>query len=376
MREIKHLEPLTIWFNALFKCKKYTVFAKYTERNLPLMEKSLKMTFRVGFSKDFEQQEFATQVIEQWQYGTPHFILKSSGSTGLPKEITLNRNLLIWSSEQTAKRLELNNEHLLCCLPIDKTGGFMQLIRALHLNYPIYFTKPKANPLAEITDSSYTITSVTPYQLQTLFDETPEKLGNFKNILVGGAAIEPALLDQITQYEGNTIFWETYGMTETASHFALKNLSKGESEFTVNEGVMLSNKQGTLTIEIPELSFKVASTDLIVLSKNGFKVLGRADDVINSGGVKIHPLVIEPQIGHILQDAGINSGFYLVGEQDEQLGETATIVLEGEPLKDEAFILELLRRELPPYMAPKRIAYTTKIRRTDTGKIIRRTPGT
>ena len=375
MCEIKHLEPLTIWINALFNGKKYSAFDKYAERNLPLMDKSLKMTFRVGFSEDFEQREFATQIIEQWQYGTTNFVLKSSGSTGLPKEISLNRQLLIWSSEQTAKRLGLSEEHILCCIPIDKTGGFMQLIRALHLNYKIFITKPKANPLSTLKGDDYTIISLTPYQLQTIFDESPEKLANFRNVLIGGAAIEADLLQRIENFKGNTTFWETYGMTETASHFALKNLSQGETEFTVNEGVKLNNEQGELTIEIPKLNFKVSSTDLIVLSKNGFRVLGRSDDVINSGGVKIHPLIVEPQIGSLLKQAGIERGFYLVGEKDEQLGETATLVMEGPELKDEGFILELLRRELPKYMAPKRIAYTTKLRRTDTGKLMRRLPG-
>lgn len=332
------------------------------------------MTFKVAYSKDFEQQDFATQIIEQWHYNTPNFVLKSSGSTGIPKEISLNRSLLEWSANQTAKRLDLKQESILCCLPIDKTGGFMQLIRALHLSHSIFFTKPKANPLKNLVVENYTIVSLTPYQLQTIFRESPEQLNAFKNILVGGTAIEPALLRKIEAYRGSAIFWETYGMTETASHFALKNLSKGETEFTVNDGVELTNEQGQLTIRIPELDFKVTSTDLIVLGKNGFKVLGRVDDVINSGGVKIHPLVIEPKIDSILQKADIDRSFYLVGEKDGQLGELAVLVMEGQPLKNETHILELLKKELPKYSSPKRIAYLPKFSRTNTGKIMRRLP--
>ena len=333
------------------------------------------MAFKVYYGAGFEDKDFVQKTIDDWNNGEQGFTLHTSGSTGLPKAIELPRELLEWSSIETQERLQLSNEHIFCCLPVQKTGGYMQLIRAIHLNYEITLSAPTSNPLKDLDTSKYSIISVTPHQLTQILKESTDKILNFKNVLIGGSLIEDELLELIAKVEDSTTFWETYGMTETASHFALKNLSSNEKLFTANEGVVLDNKKGCLSMEIPELNFKVETTDLVILQKSGFRILGRIDDVINSGGVKIHPAIVEPQIRVELKKMGLYRSLYLAAKQDDNLGQTAVLVIEGNPIKDEAFLMESLRRNLPQYQAPKEVLYVEQITRTINGKVIRTLPG-
>ncbi len=347
-----------------------------TTVSLTLESKKLKdkMAFRATFSIDFTNKAFVEAKIKKWQSGAQTFKIKTSGSTGLPREIELSRALLIWSCKGTVDKLSLKNEKVLCCLPVEKTGGFMQLIRALHYGWQIHFVEPRQNPFNELTPADATITSLTPHQLSKVMNESSGLLGHFNNILIGGAHIEDDVLDQIKKFNKvnpDVIFWETYGMTETASHFALKNITENEKYFTPNGGVKIESIHGQLGVTIEELGICLETNDLAVVTKHKFKILGRVDDVINSGGVKIHPSEIEPKIKKVIADMGLKRDFYLAKRHDDNLGEMAVLVIEGYKIRDEAFLLENLKRELPQYTAPKRIAYTDAIRRTDTGKIIR-----
>lgn len=251
----------------------------------------------------------------------------------------------------------------------------MQLIRALHFGWEIYFVSPKSNPFEGEETSEYSFTSVTPMQLDVVLNENPESLVSFKNILVGGAKIGADLLQKIQKWNDssrNTTIWETYGMTETASHIALKNLTKNEAYFKTQEGVKVNSKEDRLGIEIKELNLNLDTNDLAELHEDGFAILGRRDNVINSGGIKIHPESIEPQIADILESIRIFRPFYLSSIPDKLLGEKLILILEGTPITDAGFILEILKRELPAYTNPKEMFFVKKIETTDTGKLKRK----
>ncbi len=332
------------------------------------------MAFTINHSQNFKETQFLKELVSQWKNGSSSFILESSGSTGSPRKIELSRELLIWSCEETKKRLKLKDEKIFCCLPIHKTGGFMQVIRALHFGWEIYLTQPHQNPFEFIGNQDCSIISITPYQLAKILEHSSAELKSFKNVLVGGGHIEPELLQTIEKYniQNPTVtFWETYGMTETASHIALRNLTTKEKLFTPNEGVKIETIHGQLGINIKPVGLHFETTDLVVIQHNKFKVLGRVDDVINSGGLKIHPTEIEPKIKEILQGLRINRELYVGKKNHPDLGEMAVLVLEGSPITDSGFVLEILRRELPPYMAPKEVVFVESIKRTSTGKILR-----
>ncbi|MGB0851018.1 MAG: LytTR family transcriptional regulator DNA-binding domain-containing protein, partial [Bacteroidia bacterium] len=168
-----------------------------------------------------------------------------------------------------------------------------------------------------------------------------------------------------------TQFWETYGMTETASHIALKKIGY-DKHFRPQSGVNLQLSENQLTIRIPELQFSIDTNDIAKIHGDGFEIIGRADDVINSGGIKIHPTIIEPKIKSVFSSASINRNFYISSIPDKTYGQKVILVLEGEPLKNESFLLEAIKRELPSYHNPKSILYVDSINRTDTGKLIRK----
>jgi len=327
--------------------------------------------FKPTYSNDFADVSFVENCIKLWQQGEKSFTLKTSGSTGTPEEISLSREMLQWSAEHTYAALELKNEHILCCLPINKTGGFMQLIRALVWDCPIYFSAPAVNPLAELPHLDFTITSLTPHQVNSCIADSADQLTCFQNILIGGAPLAEKQAATLLQVAPNTSFWETYGMTETASHIALKNLKNKNPYFTPMQGVELSTKDDVLCIAIPELDFTITTNDMARIHTQGFEILGRADDIINSGGIKINPIELEPLVASLLEANGIKNAFYLGKKIDPLLGEKMVLVMETEPTVLNQDLLEIIKTNLPQYSAPKEIHWVQQLVYTDTGKVIR-----
>ena len=112
--------------------------------------------FIATYADDFTEQTFVEAIVKKWVNNALSFTLYSSGSTGNPKEIKLDRSLLQWSAMGTKSALNLGDDiSILCCLPIEKTGGFMQLIRALVLDCPIHFVKPTNDPSTHLNSSHY-----------------------------------------------------------------------------------------------------------------------------------------------------------------------------------------------------------------------------
>ena len=332
------------------------------------------VAFKAIYSNNFIEKAWVERVISAWRNDAKLYTLNTSGSTGLPKQIQLERRVLRWSAEATKNSLNLDNEQIFCCLPVQKTGGFMQLIRALCFNWEIHFVNASNNPFKGEDLANYTLTSLTPSQLSTIL-KNGDELCKFRNVLIGGAPIPKEtseLLKQWNEKNPQTTFWETYGMTETASHVALKNLSRGEVQFKPQNGVELETNNGKLLIRIKALGLVVHTNDIVKIVDDGFEIVGRADNVINTGGIKLHPEIIEPQIAEILKSIGIERIFYMTSKKDENLGDMAVLVMEGVPIADTHFVLETLKRELPTYNNPKEILYKDALAFTNTGKLVRK----
>jgi O-succinylbenzoic acid--CoA ligase len=333
------------------------------------------MMFKYSFSIDYGDASLVEQIINDFPI-SESFDLRSSGSTGDPKSIEISRDLINWSVEQTVHALSLKDEEVLCALPVNKTGGFMQLIRALSEGWIIHFVTPSANPLKAIDlDHQFTLTSFSPQQLAKSIKHHPEKLAKFRTVLVGGARITKKLLKKIEgfihEYPGTKIY-ETYGMTETASHIAIRSINQKEEYLKPQLGVIISTEDGRIRVQIPELYLDIKTTDIGSITTSGFRVLGRADDVINNDGVKVHPVEIENKLGYILEEAGISRSSYITKKVDSVTGEMVVLVIEGEPIKDVSFLLELMRRSLPKAECPREIIFEQKFDFTDTVKIIRK----
>ena len=331
----------------------------------------------ITFDLNYEHKARVKEIVKIWENGAESFELMTSGSTGKPKTILLPRQLLIWSAEGTKRALSIpdHTEKLLCCLPIDKTGGFMQLIRALHFRWRIHFVNPSSNPLLNLDskETSFHQVSLTPLQMENILRNDSSDIAQFKRVLIGGAPISHAQLSAIQQatQHTDTRIWETYGMTETASHIALRQVGR-DSYFMNQEGVDLALEEGQLVINIPALNLIVKTTDIAKLHPNGFEIMGRADHVINSGGIKIHPGIIEPKIKEILSDEGIKRTFYVTKKPDSELGDKMILVMEKPKLKNSSALLSVLKNKLPRYTYPKEILFVDRIEYTDTGKVIRK----
>ncbi|MBC7426323.1 MAG: AMP-binding protein, partial [Bacteroidia bacterium] len=236
-------------------------------------------------------KEYANRFLKDWDNGERIFTLTTSGSTGIPKNIELKREFLEISAKATADHLHLDSrENIFCCLPVNKMGGLMMLVRAKVLGCNIEICDPVSDPMVLLDEfHKFTFVSLVPLQLYEIFknQESINKLNRFKNVLIGGAEIDKQLELKVRQL--HVTAWHTYGMTETYSHIALRKLNGSETSdyFTPMEGVTIKrDERGCLMIKAVVTNNEfIITNDLAEINKEGnFKISGRFDLVINSGG--------------------------------------------------------------------------------------------
>lgn len=326
---------------------------------------------KVSYAPSFEDEKFVRETIQAWYNGSQFFTLHTSGSTGIPRPIKLKRKLLEWSAQSTYKALNLSEqERLLCCIPVKKTGGFMQLIRALYFGWNIHFVQPSLQPLANLETENYSFTSLTATQVQYILSKNKLALEKIDKVLIGGSQVSNNLTKDLTDLSNS--YWETYGMTETASHIGLKKIGN-DRHFTPQTGVDLSLKNDCLKINIPEVSISIETNDIASILDDGtFSIHGRADDVINSGGLKIHPLEIESKIDVLLREKNLQVPFYVSSILDEELGQRLVLIIQSTSKKNTDELLLHLKNNLPKNKAPKSIHLVKNIPMTTTNKIIRK----
>lgn len=310
----------------------------------------------------------ASEFLEAWDNGQEQFIISSSGSTGPPKPIVLQREWMIWSAINSGKIIKHNpSDTLLCCLPLDKVGGLMVLVRARVWGCQVHVLEPSSNPL--LNSSKAQIVSLTPYQLShVLSDErSHEHLKSFKEVLIGGSALNRQLEEQIERFNGQTIFRLSYGMSETYSHIAIQTLNGTEKTkgFKLMEGVRLEQDQEHCAIIYAPFCPEGLSThDVIEFHDDGtFSIAGRKDFVINSGGVKIMAEQIEAMIDAELQP---KRRFVISSISDDLLGEKVVLVCENKT-EFEGVNWAFVKNKYP-YGTPKMIIETAEIPVNDGGK--------
>ncbi|GAB2569053.1 AMP-binding protein [Spirosoma areae] len=329
-----------------------------------------------------------------WLSGQPEFTLHTSGSTGTPKPIRLTRAQLQASAHLTGQTLGLlPGDTALVCLNVQYVAGIMMLVRGLELGLPMTIIEPTGNPLAgfDATNDHFAFTAFVPLQLQTILAtnspaQQPDKLpilNGMKAILVGGAATSAAL-EQALQVITAPVY-ATYGMTETVSHIALRRLNGPEATdvFTGLEGVELgTDERGCLHITSAATNFERVQTndvvELITPAAAGpayFRLLGRADNVINTGGVKVQPEPIEQIIQAVLAQVGVLPipRLFVAGLPDERLGQRLAVFVEKQTIPQDhwAIIQETIRQQVGPYAAVKEAITVDEFVETPTGKIDR-----
>ncbi|WP_242649251.1 AMP-binding protein [Aequorivita soesokkakensis] len=302
--------------------------------------------------------------ILEWLDENDFITVKTSGSTGTPKEIKLQKKHVFNSANATVTYFDLReNTKALLCLSSEYIAGKMMLVRGMIVGWDLHTTSPEKNPL-ENRDENFNFTAMVPYQVfHSLRD-----LHKVKKLIVGGGAVPSELEQQLQKV--NTQVFATYGMTETISHIAVRPLNGSEKSavFSALPKINFSQTEnGCLQIHVPEISEETVATNDVVelLSPTSFKFLGRIDNVINTGGVKVHPEVIEEKISlHLKQP------FFIASEKDNALGERVILIIESEKqlqLEDYSEVFEMLSA----YERPKKIYSIPQFFYTETRKIKR-----
>jgi O-succinylbenzoic acid--CoA ligase len=309
--------------------------------------------------------------IQDWISKDPYIEVNTSGSTGAPKQIRIEKNKMIQSALMTCKFFDLKKtDKALLCLPVEYIAGKMMVVRSFVLGLNLIPIEPKGNPLDGV-NNDLVFAAMTPLQVSNILIKSDgiKKLNKIKKLIIGGADINPELLRRIRLLKNET--WQTYGMTETISHVAVRKLiPPGESEnYKALPGVKFGkDERDCLIIHAPHLSDpKVISNDIVELkNETEFKLNGRYDNIINSGGIKLSPEEIEKKMIPYIRQRFIIAGF-----PDKKLGQKLTIIIEGQ--KSEPLALKDLaeRACLSVYEIPKQMIYSLRFPLTENGKIIR-----
>lgn len=330
---------------------------------------------REGFS-DIEKA--AINFCKSWLAGNETFFQQSSGSTGTPKTIELHRDQMIASATATGDFFNVNEStRLLCCLNPTYIAGKMMLVRAMVWNCEIDLTEPSSDPLRKITEENLPdFVAMVPLQVQTILEDSDslEKLRKIKHIIIGGAPLSEKLKSQITSNRINA--FQTYGMTETVSHIALANIGSGTLMYQTLKNVEIGqDERGALWVKSPMSGpERIQTNDLVELkSGNSFVWLGRADFVINSGGVKIHPELLEAKAESAITGLFPDSPFFFYGLKDPKLGEKLALFIQSDPNNSEKakLLQKKLKLKLDRFEVPKEIHLMPKFEITSSGKLDR-----
>jgi len=311
-----------------------------------------------------EEETYIADFIAQWINDNEYVSLLTSGSTGKPKQIRVAKSAMINSALQTLAFLELQPEaSALLCLSAKYIAGKMMIVRALVGGVRLLYDGVGSNPLKKLK-SEIDFVALVPLQLRAIATSELAHLSKAKNIIVGGGQVQHDLELQAKNV-GSRIY-ETYGMTETVSHIALRKLGDKTRTFKVFDGIRVrSDERNCLIIEPSLVNDKRLVTNDIVdlLSPKEFVLKGRYDNVINSGGVKLIPEMIERKL-----EGALPFKLAVSWKDDAALGQKLVLVIESDVLPD---IDETLFNGLTKFEKPKEILCLKTFPRTETGKIIR-----
>ncbi len=330
----------------------------------------------------FPKNEFEEKVIsflQEWFSSSETVSVQTSGSTGIPKVFEIEKKRMLNSAKMTCDFLGLKERDIaLLCLPVQYISGKMMLVRAIERKLKIMIVAPSLEPLLFLKNKADNVCfcAMTPLQVQNSLDN----IHLIKNLIIGGAAVSEKLKNEISttlQFSNSpSRIFETYGMSETLSHIALKQIAPVQEEyFTVLNDVEISvDERNCLKIFAPKLNPEILQTNDIVdlLNEKQFKFLGRFDNVINSGGVKIFAEELEN-----LVKKHIDKDLVFLGKPDETLGEKLVLVVEGKDASTSLSMTEIKSKiynlEFPSkFHIPKEILFLEKFPRAENGKVLRK----
>lgn len=331
--------------------------------------------------------------LPDWSWEADRFVICTSGTSGEAQAVSLSTAQVSLNAFGSAIRLGLLPEDTwLACLPPYHVGGLSILLRCLFYQTTVQLTEPKAEAIALALPNCQLI-SLTPSLLSELCTwlegvDEQQRLTitlNLRVVLVGGAATSESLWQRAIHL--GLALRLTWGMTEAASQLCTQVESKPpNTPLPPLPFAMIDAKKQRLSVSGPLVKTSPLYTnDLGRVSLQGVQVLGRADDVIISGGINILPQEIEavllahPRIREVAVIAvpdlhyGACPVAFLVAESSLKPKENQLDLepdqLNSLPNQDE--LKAWCRSQMSSYKTPKWFIWKSSLPRTELGKIQR-----
>ncbi len=320
----------------------------------------------VAYSLIKEGESFELEIgdfLLDWLSDSPDVAVQTSGTTGTPDVRRLLKHHMIQSALATGRYFNLApRSSALLCLPARYIAGKMMLVRAMVLGLALDYVAPSSAPLAHV-GRPYDFCAMVPLQFLNSLD----KMDHIGKLIIGGAALgeQGVAAAQVL----NTQVYETFGMTETISHIALRRINPPEALFQTLPGIRLEvDERGCLVVYAPEIApAPIHSNDLVKLySETSFEWLGRFDNIVNSGGIKLVPEQIEQKLRKLLA-----MRFFVGGIPDADLGQRLVLVVEADVPPEGLLEKVSSLKSLSPYEIPKAVRHIPKFVNTENGKLNR-----
>ena len=335
----------------------------------------------------------------EWNNDSDRVLVHTSGSTGKPKPMMVEKKRMLNSARITCDFLGLKpGDSALLCMSLDYIAGKMVVVRSIERHLHLISVSPSGHPLKDINlkdangkdiNGEITFAAMVPMQVYNTLQvpEERERLTHVRHLIIGGGAIDASLEKELRSLPGNIAIWSTYGMTETLSHIALRRINGAEASewYQPFDSVKISQAdEGCLVIEAPLVCAETLVTNDIVeiesyiynkVEKLRFRIKGRKDNVICSGGIKIQIEEVEA-----LLKPHLEKPFMIAKKKDEKFGEIAVLLTEDEDLKKvEATIRRLLSGKSDDsnkssesanhkYWIPREYLHVDHLPLTETGK--------
>ena len=312
------------------------------------------------------------EFLEEWNNPSPYVHVQTSGSTGTPKPMLVEKQRMLNSARITCDFLGLREgDTALLCMSLDYIAGKMMVVRSIERGLKLTTVEPSGHPLST-PHSPLDFAAMVPMQVYNTLQvaEECERLKQIRHLIIGGGAIDDALASALRTFPNHV--WSTYGMTETLSHIALRRLNGPEASewYTPFPSVKVSlNEDSCLVIDAPLVCpSRLVTNDIAELSSGTvpnmkFRILGRKDNVICSGGIKIQIETVERQLRPHLQ-----APFLITKRPDAKYGEAVVLLTEGTVPEAK----EVCLRILPKYHQPRVYLHVDQIPLTATGKAARK----
>lgn len=307
------------------------------------------------------------EFLTEWNNESDMIFVHTSGSTGNPKPMYVEKKRMLNSARITCDFLGLRpGDTAFLCMPLDYIAGKMLVVRSIERKLNLVSVTPSGHPLKDISLSfdKPSLAAMVPLQVYNSLNVAAEAetLRSFTHLIIGGGAIDDELAKALRSFPNHV--WSTYGMTETLSHIALRRLNgDGASEwYTPFDSVDVSqNEDGCLVIDAPLVhDGKLVTNDIVELKDGKFRILGRKDNVICSGGIKIQMEEVERALRPYIE-----SNFMITKRSDKKFGEIVVLITENDNIAE---VEAICKRVLPKYWCPHDYLYVESIPLTETGK--------